>query len=66
MIDLSEIITRIIKYLIMGIVVGLVCYIIPKEKLTIEELLIIVLSSSITFGIIETFLPSKMTNNKNI
>lgn len=50
----------------MGIVVGLVCYIIPKEKLTIEELLIIVLSSSITFGIIETFLPSKMTNNKNI
>jgi hypothetical protein len=62
MIDVAEVIKKTIKYLVMGIVVALVSYIIPKQKLNIDEILIIVLSASATFAIIETFLPAKVTD----
>jgi ABC-type Co2+ transport system permease subunit len=62
MIDVTEVIKRIIKYLVMGIVVAVVSYVIPKQKLNVEEIMVIVLSAAATFAIIETFLPSTVTD----
>jgi ABC-type Co2+ transport system permease subunit len=58
--DLTELIKRIIKYLIEGLMVGLVTWVVGNTKngLKIEEILLIGLTAAATFAILDTFLPS--------
>ena len=42
-IDFGEVIKRIVKYLIEGIIVAIVAYTIPKQSLKVEEVLVIAL-----------------------
>lgn len=56
--DLNELIKRLIKYLIEGLMVAIAAFAIPKRSLNIEEIIILALVSSATFSILDTYVPS--------
>jgi ABC-type Co2+ transport system permease subunit len=57
-IDLSELVARILKYLVEGIMVAIAAYAIPKKSLKYEEILLIALTAAATFSTLDTFIPS--------
>ena len=56
--DFAELIKRIIKYLVMGLVIAVVSIVIPKKSLNLEEIVILALSAAATFSILDVFLPT--------
>lgn len=56
--DFNELVKRAIKYLVEGIMVGIVAFAIPKKNLNIEEVVIIGLTAAATFAILDVFSPS--------
>ena len=58
MIDIQELIRRIIKYLIEGFMVAIAAYAIPERSLNIEEILAVTLTATATFAILDTYIPS--------
>ena len=56
--DMNELIKRVIKYLIEGLMVAIAAFAIPKRSLNIEELISISLTASCTFAILDTYVPS--------
>jgi ABC-type Co2+ transport system permease subunit len=58
MFDIMELIKRIIKYLVEGLMVSLVAYAIPKQSLKLEEISLIALTAAATFAILDTYLPA--------
>ena len=56
--DFSELIKRVIKYLIEGIIVAIVAFAIPKQSLKLEEIMVIALCAAATFSILDVFLPA--------
>jgi hypothetical protein len=63
--DISELIKRIIKYLVEGFMVALVCYAIPQRSLNFEEIGLIALTAAATFCILDTYLPSFAVSTRN-
>jgi ABC-type Co2+ transport system permease subunit len=58
MFDISELIKRIIKYLVEGLMVAIAAFAIPKRSLNIEEIGLIALTAAATFSILDTYIPS--------
>jgi ABC-type Co2+ transport system permease subunit len=58
MVDFSELIKRIAKYLVLGLVISVVAIVIPKKSLNLEEVIILALSAAATFSILDVFVPS--------
>jgi len=58
MFDVMEFIKRIIKYLVEGFMVAVVCYAIPKRSLNLEEIGMIALTAAATFAMLDTYIPS--------
>jgi ABC-type Co2+ transport system permease subunit len=56
--DLSELIKRIVKYLVEGLVVAFVAILIPHKPLDAEEIIILALTAAATFSILDVFIPS--------
>ena len=56
--DVQEIIRRIIKYLIEGLMVAIAAYAIPKKSMNLEEIALLALVAAATFSILDTYLPS--------
>lgn len=56
--DINELIKRVIKYLIEGLMVAIAAFAIPKRSLNIEELISIALTASCTFAILDTYVPT--------
>ena len=56
--DISELIKRIIKYLIEGIMVAIAAFAIPMKALNPEEIVIIALMAAATFSVLDVFVPS--------
>jgi len=63
--DLTELVKRAIKYLIEGLVVGLVVFVLPKKQLHVEEIVIIALTAAATFSILDVFIPSMGVSARN-
>ena len=57
MIDLGELLRRIVKYLVEGIMVAIAAYAIPKKSLNIDEVLLIALTAAAAFSILDTYVP---------
>ena len=55
--DINEIIKRIIKYLVEGLMVAIAAYARPKKSLNLEEICLIALIAAATFSILDTYLP---------
>jgi len=63
--DYSELIKRAIKYIVEGIIVALAAYVIPKKSLNVEEVVVIALSASSCFAVLDTFIPSMGSATRN-
>lgn len=55
---LNELVKRAIKYLVEGLMVAIVAFVIPQKPLKFEEIAIIALMAAATFSILDTFTPS--------
>jgi ABC-type Co2+ transport system permease subunit len=62
--DMNELIKRVIKYLIEGLMVAIAAFAIPKRSLNIEEIISLALTSAATFAILDTYLPSVSVSTK--
>lgn len=59
MFDLREILVRVLKYLVEGLVVGMAAFFIPaKGKMSGEELVMLSVVAAATFAILDLFAPS--------
>jgi ABC-type Co2+ transport system permease subunit len=58
MFDVTEIIKRIVKYLIEGLMVAIAAFAIPKKSLNMEEIILLALTAAATFAILDTYIPS--------
>lgn len=56
--DINELIKRVIKYLIEGLMVAIAAFAIPKRSLNIEEIISLALTAAATFAILDTYIPS--------
>jgi ABC-type Co2+ transport system permease subunit len=58
LINVGELVKRVIKYLVEGLMVAIAAYAIPKRSLNIEEIVLIALTAAATFSILDTYVPS--------
>ena len=58
LINIGELVKRIIKYLVEGLMVALAAFAIPKRSLNVEEIILIALTAAATFSILDTYVPS--------
>jgi ABC-type Co2+ transport system permease subunit len=57
-IDLGELLRRVVKYLVEGLMVAIAAYAIPKKSLNLDEVLLISLTAAATFSVLDTYVPS--------
>ena len=58
LLDFGELIRRVVKYLVEGIMVAIAAYAIPKRSLNLDEVMLIALTAAATFSILDTYVPS--------
>jgi ABC-type Co2+ transport system permease subunit len=58
LINVGELVKRIIKYLVEGLMVAIAAFAIPKRSLNIEEIVLIALTAAATFSILDTYIPT--------
>ena len=58
LINVGELVKRIIKYLVEGLMVAIAAFAIPKRSLNLEEIALIALTAAATFAILDTYIPS--------
>ena len=56
--NLQEIVKRVIKYLVEGLIVAIACFALPQKSLKFDEIALIALIAAATFSILDTFLPT--------
>lgn len=56
--DIWEALTRLIKYMLEGLAVAIVAYILPKSKLQPSEIMFIALSAACVFSILDLLAPA--------
>ena len=57
-VNFQEILKRVIKYLVEGLMVAIAAYAIPKRSMNLDEVALIALTAAATFSILDTYLPS--------
>jgi|TARA_E500000178_G_C16921759_1_gene707558 hypothetical protein len=55
---MGELVKRAIKYLVEGLMVAIVAFVVPAKTLKWDEIAIIALMAAATFSILDTFTPS--------
>jgi ABC-type Co2+ transport system permease subunit len=58
MFNIQQLVTRVIKYLVEGLMVAIAAFAIPKVSLNLEEIALISLTAAATFSILDTYVPS--------
>ena len=58
LVNIIELVKRIIKYLVEGLMVAIAAFAIPKRSLNLEEIVLIALTAAATFSILDTYIPS--------
>ena len=56
--DLGELVKRAVKYLVVGFMVAIAAYAIPKRSLNFDEVALISLTAAATFSILDTYVPT--------
>ena len=64
-VDVPELIKRIVKYMIEGFVVAIATFAIPKQSMNVMEIGLIALTAAATFSILDTFIPSMGVSARN-
>jgi ABC-type Co2+ transport system permease subunit len=58
MFNTNELIKRVIKYIVEGLMIAVAAYVIPKKSMNMEEIACIALTAAATFAILDTYIPS--------
>ena len=58
MLDIGELVRRVVKYVVEGIMVAIAAYTIPKRSMNLDEVMLIALTAAATFSILDTYVPS--------
>ena len=58
MFNMNELIKRVIKYVVEGLMVAVCAYVIPKKSMNLEEIACLALTAAATFAILDTYIPS--------
>ena len=56
--DLGELVSRVVKYVVEGLMVAIAAYAIPKRSLHLDEVMLNALTAAATFSILDTYVPS--------
>jgi hypothetical protein len=56
--DIGELVRRIVKYMVEGIMVAIAAFAIPKRSMNMDEVMLIALTAAATFSILDTYVPS--------
>lgn len=56
--DTQEMFTRLVKYLMEGLVVGIVASVLPSKSLSVQEVLLLALTAASIFAILDLIAPS--------
>ena len=56
--DLGELVRRVVKYVVEGLMVAIAAYAIPKRSLHLDEVMLIALTAAATFSILDTYVPT--------
>jgi len=64
-IDLSELLKRLVKYIVEGFIVALAAFAIPRQTLNLEEIFLIAAVAAMTFSILDVFIPSMGVSARN-
>ena len=58
--DTAELLKRAVKYIVEGLMVAIVAFVVPHEKrqLHLDEIAVIALMAAATFSILDTFVPT--------
>lgn len=57
-IDFSDIISRIIKYVVEGGAVAVAAFVIPRKKMEVKEIVIIALTAAAVFAVLDLYAPA--------
>lgn len=57
-IDTQEILTRLVKYLIEGLVVAIVAFLLPSKSLSMQEVIMLALVAASIFSILDLLAPA--------
>ena len=58
LINLSELLRKVVKYLVEGLMVAIAAFAIPQQTLKFDEIALIALTAAATFSILDTYVPS--------
>jgi ABC-type Co2+ transport system permease subunit len=58
MFNTNELIKRVIKYVVEGLMIAIAAYVIPKRSMNLEEIACLALTAAATFAILDTYIPS--------
>jgi hypothetical protein len=64
-VDFPELIRRIVKYMIEGLVVAIAAFAIPKQSMNFVEIGLLALTAAATFSILDVFIPSMGVSARN-
>jgi hypothetical protein len=64
-VNLKEIMKRVIKYLVEGLMVAIAAFAIPQKSLKIDEIALLALVAAATFSILDTFIPVMGASARN-
>lgn len=56
--DSNEMMTRVVKYLLEGLVVGIVAYVLPSKSLSFQEILLLSLTAASIFAVMDLLAPA--------
>jgi hypothetical protein len=56
--DVNELLTRVIKYVVEGVAVALALFLIPRKPLPMDEIVTITIGAAAVFAVLDIFSPS--------
>jgi len=63
--DTQEMLTRLVKYLIEGLVVAIVAYVLPSKSLSTQEVILLALVAASIFSVLDLLAPSIGASARN-
>lgn len=58
LLNLNELLRKVVKYLVEGLMVAVAAYVIPQRSLKMDEVTLIALTAAATFSVLDAYLPT--------
>tara|TARA_A100001015_G_C14658601_1_gene582075 strand:- start:18 stop:260 length:243 start_codon:yes stop_codon:yes gene_type:complete len=65
MVDSHTLLQKVVKYLIEGLAVAVVAYVIPKKSLALEEIAVLAVTAAMTFSVLDNMMPHMAESARN-